>query len=64
VDLSAEWTVEDAAVVSKAGWTPYAGRRLTGRPVMTFSRGRLVALEGRPVGEPGWGRFLPGPGVA
>ncbi|HEX2186281.1 MAG TPA: dihydroorotase family protein [Chloroflexota bacterium] len=63
VDLAAERTLEDAAVVSKAGWTPYAGRRVTGRPVMTFSRGRLVAREGRPVGEPGWGRFLPGPGV-
>jgi dihydroorotase len=63
VDLAADWVPEDAAVVSKAGWTPYAGRRLTGRPVMTFSRGRLVAREGRPLGEPGWGQFLPGPGV-
>lgn len=64
VDLTAERTLEDAAVVSKAGWTPYAGRRVRGRPVMTFSRGRLVAQDGRPVGEPGWGRFLPGPGAA
>ena len=63
VDPAAERTLDDESVVSKAGWTPYAGRRVRGRPVMTFSRGRLVAREGRPVGEPGWGRFLPGPGA-
>lgn len=63
VDPTAERTLEDAAVVSRAGWTPYAGRRVRGCPVLTFSRGRLVAREGRPVGEPGWGRFLPGPGA-
>ena len=62
VDLAAERMLEDSAVVSKAGWTPYAGRRIHGRPVQTFSRGRLVAQEGQPVGEPGWGRFLPGRG--
>ena len=45
------------------GWTPYAGRQVTGRPAMTFSRGRLVARDGRPVGEPGWGEFLPGGGA-
>ena len=64
VDLSAERTLEDRNVVSKAGWTPYAGRRLRGRIVKTFSRGRLVADDGKPVGEPGWGRFLPGRGIA
>ncbi len=63
VDLNAERTLEDAAVVSKAGWTPYAGRRVKGRVVMTFVRGQLVAQDGRPLGEPGHGRFLPGPGA-
>jgi dihydroorotase (multifunctional complex type) len=63
VDPAAERTLDDGSVVSKAGWTPYAGRRVRGRPVMTFSRGRPVAREGRPIGEPGWGRFLPGPGA-
>ena len=62
VDLDAERTLEDAAVVSRAGWTPYAGRQIKGRIVKTFCRGRLVAEDGRPVGEPGFGRFLPGPG--
>jgi dihydroorotase (multifunctional complex type) len=63
VDPRAERTLEDRTVVSKAGWTPYAGRRVVGRPVMTFSRGQLVAQDGAPVGEPGHGRFLPGRGA-
>jgi dihydroorotase (multifunctional complex type) len=63
VDLAAERVLEDSAVVSKAGWTPYAGKRVRGRPVSTYSRGRLVARDGRAVAEPGWGRFIPGPGT-
>jgi dihydroorotase len=58
VDLAAARTLDDASVVSKAGWTPYAGRRIAGQPVITYSRGELVAREGRPLGAPGWGRFL------
>jgi dihydroorotase (multifunctional complex type) len=58
VDLAAERVLRDEDVVSKAGWTPYAGRRVVGRPTHTFSRGRLVARDGQPTGEPGWGHFL------
>ncbi|MHB9146170.1 MAG: dihydroorotase [Symbiobacteriia bacterium] len=63
IDPTAGKRLQDAAVVSRAGWTPYAGLELHGLPVMTFSRGHLVARDGLPVGEPGWGRFLPGPGA-
>jgi len=60
VDLSRERVLRDEDVVSKAGWTPYAGRRVRGQVVMTLVRGRLVAEEGKPVGEPGWGRYIHG----
>jgi dihydroorotase len=63
VDLSARRSLADEAIVSKAGWSPYAGIAPRGLPVMTFVRGRIVAEGGRPVGDPGWGRFLPGPGA-
>jgi len=63
IDPQRRRRLDDAGVVSKAGWTPYAGREVTGAPVMTFVRGRLVARDGRPVEEPGWGRWLPGPGL-
>jgi len=63
VDPARRRRLADAGVVSKAGWTPYAGRDVTGAPVMTFVRGRLVARDGRPVADPGWGRWLPGAGA-
>lgn len=62
VDPQAKYTFRDERVVSKAGWTPFAGRTVTGLPTHTFVRGRLVAESGRPVGEPGWGQFLAGRG--
>ncbi|HET7266272.1 MAG TPA: dihydroorotase family protein [bacterium] len=63
IDPAGRRRLADAAVVSKAGWTPYAGREVIGTPAMTFVRGRLVARDGRGVGEPGWGRWLPGAGA-
>ena len=55
--------IQDDQVISKAGWSPYAGMAVVGGPVMTFSRGRLVAKDGRPQGEPGWGEWIPGTGA-
>jgi dihydroorotase len=63
VDPTRMRVFRDDQVISKAGWTPYAGMTVVGGPVMTFSRGRLVARDGRPQGEPGWGQWLPGPGA-
>lgn len=61
VDPETSWTLTDDLVISRAGWTPYAGRAVRGRVVATFLRGRQVAEDGRPTEElPG--RFLPGPG--
>jgi len=58
VDLRQERTLQDGEICSRAGWTPYAGRHVRGRAVMTFVRGRLVARDGKPLGEPGWGRLV------
>jgi dihydroorotase-like cyclic amidohydrolase len=63
VDMRAEKTLQDEDVVSKVGWTPFRGRTVKGLPLMTFVRGRLVAQDGQPVIEPGWGEYVPGPGV-
>ncbi|MBI3376264.1 MAG: dihydropyrimidinase [Betaproteobacteria bacterium] len=40
------------------GYTPYAGRELTGWPVSVFSRGEQVVDGGNFLGKPGRGRFL------
>jgi dihydroorotase (multifunctional complex type) len=58
VDPDREHVLDDGRIVSKAGWTPYAGMRVRGAVVRTYVRGRLVAQEGRPVAEPGWGRWV------
>ncbi|MCW2655344.1 MAG: dihydroorotase, multifunctional complex type [Mycobacterium sp.] len=61
VDPAATRTLRNADVLSKAGWTPFDGRTMTGRVVRTYLRGRLVAQEGRPLNER-TGRFVPGGG--
>jgi dihydropyrimidinase len=43
---------------SDIDYTIWEGVELTGYPVMTFSRGKLVYKDGDFVGEPGWGRFV------
>ena len=39
-------------------YTPYEGLEVTGWPVMTIVRGKVVAEEGRILGAPGDGSFL------
>ncbi len=52
-------TVPDAKqMVGAAGWTPYQGWRLRGRVVRTIVRGRTVAVGGKPVAAPSFGRFV------
>jgi len=62
IDPEGSWEVADAAIISKAGWTPLAGRRLRGRVHSTFLRGAPIANDRRPEGH-NTGRFLPGAGL-
>jgi len=62
VEPTATRVLRNEDVLSKAGWTPYVGRRVSGRVVQTYLRGELVAEEGTPAPGTG-GRFLPGPGA-
>lgn len=64
VDPEERWLVRNEDVLSKAGWSPFAGRTFVGRAVRTYLRGELVADAGRVVGEPGFGRFLAGAGAS
>ena len=56
VDLKKRWTVEDAWLASRAGWSPFTGMTLTGRPVGTIVRGAVAmwdgALAAAPTGRP------------
>jgi len=57
VDLKRTETITNAAVGSRAGWTPYDGKAVTGWPVGTFVRGRKVMWEGEIV-ESGQGEAV------
>jgi dihydroorotase-like cyclic amidohydrolase len=63
VDPAAERTLRNEDVLSKAGWTPFDGRRVRGRVVRTYLRGVPVAEEGKPMGARE-GAFVPGAGAA
>lgn len=56
VDLKRRETITDERIASRAGWTPYHGKAVTGWPVGTIVRGRRVMWEGALVtpaqGEP------------
>lgn len=46
VDLKRRATISDAGIVSRAAWTPFDGRAVTGWPVGTVVRGARVMWEG------------------
>ena len=55
VDLKRQETIANEQAGSRAGWTPYHGRKVTGWPVGTIVRGKRVMWEGEIV-TPGQGQ--------
>lgn len=53
VDPAEAWTIAQESLIGRAGWTPFEGLAVQGRVRMTVIRGRIVARDGRVVGEPG-----------
>ena len=39
-------------MATKAGWTPYHGMEVTGWPIATIIRGRVVMRDGPLIGQP------------
>lgn len=58
IDPDREWVVDEQRLHSKAGWSPFHGRRLRGIVRNTFLRGRLVAVDGDLVGLEPSGRWV------
>ena len=57
VDLKRRRRIEDDWIVTPCGWTPFAGMQVTGWPLATIIRGRVVMREDEVLGEPG-GRLV------
>ncbi len=62
VDPTAAWQIDDDALLSKAGWSPYAGRTVTGRAIATYLRGEEIAADGGSH-QSRTGRFVAGAGA-
>ncbi|WP_179298149.1 dihydroorotase [Mesorhizobium carmichaelinearum] len=57
VDMKRRETITNAQAGSKAGWTPYDGKEVTGWPIGTVIRGHRIMWEGEIV-TPGQGRAV------
>jgi allantoinase len=62
VDPLSTFTLSDETVISKAGWTPYAGSTFRGKAVATYLRCKEIARDGASH-EIRTGEFLPGSGA-
>ena len=51
-------TISQSRLHSRAGYEPCEGMEVIGWPVATFSRGELVAQDGKVIGQPGRGQLL------
>ena len=52
VDLKAERVIEESWIASPVGWTPFAGKRVVGWPMVTMVRGQAVMRDDEVIGEP------------
>ena len=52
VDLGREWTVKPEEFYTKAKWSPWEGKKLRGKVVMTVLRGEVVMEDGEVIGKP------------
>jgi dihydropyrimidinase len=57
-DKEKEVTVDYQNMETNCDWSPYQGKKLKGYPHMTLLRGKVVAKEGKCVGEQGYGQFI------
>ncbi len=58
VDMEKEQVVDPTDMEADADFALWEGWTLKGWPVRTLVRGRTVMVDGRIVGQPGWGQYL------
>ena len=58
-DMEKVHTITQEEVLSKCGWTPFAGWTVKGFPVATIVRGTQVMKDGKILVKPGFGKFIP-----
>jgi dihydropyrimidinase len=63
-DPERQVTLADGMLHDRTGYTPYAGRTVTGWPAIVLRRGEVIVRDGKLEAKPGSGRFLPRTGGA
>jgi dihydropyrimidinase len=58
VDIVKEKALASDILHAPAGWTPYEGRKVSGFPYATISKGRIIMENDKFMGEKGHGVFL------
>jgi dihydropyrimidinase len=58
-DPKAEFVISKATGLSRSDYTPYEGMKVRGATWLVLQRGRVIAREGKVMGRPGSGEFLP-----
>jgi dihydropyrimidinase len=51
--------IEASKLHHLSDFSPYEGWEITGWPVLTMVRGKVVMEEGNIIGEPGYGKYIP-----
>jgi dihydropyrimidinase len=57
-DPQKSMTISAQTLHEKAGWTPYDGVDVTGLPLVTLSRGKILVDDGEFLGTAGQGKFV------
>jgi len=57
-DPKQKMTLSHKTLHTNNDYSPYEGLEVTGKPVVTMSRGKLIWDRGNFVGSQGWGKFL------
>ena len=63
-DPKRQVTLADGMMHDGAGYTPYAGRTVTGWPATVMRRGEVIVRDGKLTAKPGSGAWLPRAGGA
>ena len=58
VDVDERYILRNEEMLTRVGWTPFAGMTIFGRVLRVTLRGALVFAEGRVLAQPGSGRVL------
>jgi len=56
VALDERWQLRNEGLLTRCGWTPFAGWEVKGRVRRVYLRGRLAYADGEVLVEPGYGR--------